>query len=206
MDPKTPDPARPSAAPLAEEVTRILGRISAGEPEAAEQLFPLIYQELRRVAGRQLRNERRDHTLQPTALVNEVWLRLVGSSKPAYENRSHFLRVASAAMRRILIDHARRRNAAKRQAGERRVPLSAAENSVTGAIEQEEYILALHEALERLAEFDPRQAQIVELRFFGGMTIPETAEALGVSHATVERDWRVAKAWLHREISGGGPD
>ncbi len=159
----------------------------------------IVYQELRGLAARQMRGERTEHTLSPTALVGEAWLRLAGPSV-AWDNRAHFYGAAAQAMRRILVDHARARSAAKRDRN-REVPLD--DDLPMATVRDDAEILAVHDALARLAELDPRQASIVELRYFGGLTIPDTADALGISAATVKREWTVARAWLHREL---GPD
>lgn len=184
------------------EVTRLLGEAARGSTTAAERLFPLVYRELRRIAAVQMRAERSDHTLEPTALVHEAFLRLAGAAGVQPKNRSHFFAIAAQAMRRILVDHARRRRAQKRGLGERPALLK---DVADAAADPDGYVVALHDALQELAEIDERQARIVELRFFGGMTIEETAESLGLGHATVERDWKLAKAWLHRRIGDAGP-
>lgn len=184
------------------DVTRLLGEAARGSTTAAERLFPLVYRELRRIAAMQMRSERSDHTLEPTALVHEVFLRLAGAEGVQPKNRSHFFAIAAQAMRRILVDHARRRKAQKRGQGERPSVLVDVPDATA---DPDGYVVALHEALQELAELDPRQARIVELRFFGGMTIEEAAESLGLGHATVERDWKLAKAWLHRRIQDVGP-
>ena len=182
------------------EVTQILSEVREGAEGASERLFPVVYQELRRLAGSFMGRERSDHTLQPTALVHEAFLRLVGAENTDWKGRSHFFAVAARAMRRILIDHARKRHAAKRGGSAQRLSL---QESALPPWERDEYLMALDEALNRLAEIDERQARVVELRFFGGMTIEQTAEVLGIGHATVERDWQMARAWLHRAIQQG---
>jgi RNA polymerase sigma-70 factor, ECF subfamily len=179
------------------DVTRLLLDLSNGRREATDQLLPLVYAELRELAARLLRHERADHTLQPTALVHEAYLRLVDQRVGTWENRAHFLGIAAQAMRRILVDHARRRSATKRRGA--RVTLDDAVAPSTGPSVD---LLEIDAALSRLAELDPRQAQVVELRFFGGLSVEETAAVLGVGSATVKRDWTVARAWLHRELSG----
>ncbi len=183
-----------------DDVTRLLRRLSAGDELAAEELIPLIYAELHDIAERQMRNERGDHTLQPTALVNEAFLRLAGNHDADWQNRQHFLSLAAQAMRRILVDHARRRNAQKRGGRQDKLELHDAlqvasndHNSVD--LEQ------LDESLKQLAALDPRQAKVVELRFFGGMSVEETAQILDISTATVKRDWAFARAWLKRALS-----
>lgn len=180
----------------AQSVTSLLRAWSAGDPEAERQLVPLVYGELRRRAGAYLRRERPGHTLQPTALVHEAWLRLAGQDVN-WQNRSQFFGMASQLMRRILVDHARRRRAARRGGGGLQVPLEEA-MGVTGGDPVD--LVRLDEALTELAELDPRQGRIVELRFFGGLTTEETAGLLGVSPATIKRDWTVAKAWLFARL------
>jgi RNA polymerase sigma factor (TIGR02999 family) len=177
-------------------VTALLRAWRGGDEEAWGQLVPLVYDELRRVARRQLRRERGEHTLQPTALVHEAFLRLV-DQKVTWQNRAHFFGVAAQLMRRILVDHARQRHAAKRGGGAALVALDSA-NAL--APEREVDLLALDGVLEQLTSLDPQQGRIVELRFFGGLTVEETAEALGISPATVKRDWSLAKAWLYRAL------
>ena len=184
-------------APAAGDVTQLLADVQDGRPSAAPQLFPLVYEELRRLARRQMRSERSDHTLQATALVHEAYFRLVNQPERTWQNRTHFIRIAAQVMRRMLIDHARARLTAKREGGLQRVPL---EEPLLFTEEQSDELLALNEALERLAQLDARQSRVVELRFFGGLTVEETAEALGISPKTVKRDWCVARAWLHREV------
>ena len=180
------------------EVTRLLGLWSAGRAEALEELFPLVYDQLRALAGAFLRRERAGHTLQPTALVHEAYFRLTGRSQVSVRDRAHFFAVAAQAMRRILVDHARRQRAAKRVDPADRVPLDEASPAVAAA---DVDLLALHEALDDLAQVNPRQGRVVELRYFGGMTTEETAEVLEVSTATVERDWQAARLWLHRQLA-----
>jgi RNA polymerase sigma factor (TIGR02999 family) len=184
--------------PSAGDVTQLLGDLRNGRPAAASQLIPLVYDELHRLARVQMRHERPDHTLQATALVHEAYLRLVHDAEKSWQNRAHFIGVAAQVMRRILIDHARARRAAKREGVLQQVPLEEC-SLMTDA--QSEQLVAINEALDRLAQFDPRQSRVVELRFFGGLTVDETAEALGVSVKTVTREWRLARAWLHREVS-----
>ena len=183
--------------PAVGEVTQLLADVQNGRPDAARHLMPLVYEELRRLAHGQMRRERSDHTLQATALVHEAYFRLVNQPERTWQNRTHFIRIAAQVMRRMLIDYARARRTAKREGGLQRVAL---EEPLLVAEEQSDQLLALNEALERLAEFDPRQSRVVELRFFGGLTVVETAEALGMSAKTVKRDWNVARAWLHREV------
>jgi RNA polymerase sigma factor (TIGR02999 family) len=179
-------------------ITQLLVRWNEGDASALEELMPLVYSELRRLAKHYLRSERKDHTLQPTALVNEAYLRLVDQRNPNWKNRAQFYGIAAQLMRRILVDHARLRKADKRGGSkQQRVSLSNATGLETGP---DFDVLALHEALEELAVFDPQQARIVELKFFGGLSIEEVAEVVGVGHATVERDWKLARAWLRRRI------
>jgi len=178
-------------------VTALLGEWSRGNQTALNQLLPLVYAELRRVAARQLRNERADHTLQPTALVHEVYLRIVDQRQVDWQNRAHFFGVAARVMRRILVDHARRHDAGKRGDGVRCVSIDEAKEV---AASNEMPILALDQALDRLESFDADLAKIVELRAFGGLTIEEAAHVLGVSPSTAKRDWRTAKSWLNREL------
>ena len=173
-----------------------------GDTAALDRLFPVVYQELRRQAASYLRDERAGHTLQPTALAHEVYLRLLGQRDFPWQNRAHFMAVAARAMRHVLVDHARRRRAAKRGGGREHVPLD-----VTLVVEGESAVAFddLDRALQDLAKLSERQARVVELRYFGGMSIEETAEVLGVSSVTVKRDWALARAWLYRELSGSEP-
>ena len=181
------------------DVTRLLKQWSEGNNSALDALTPLVYDELRMRARNYLRRERPDHTLQPTALIHEAYLRMVGESLPEWQNRSHFFAIASRAMRQILVDHARRRGAGKRGSGVMDVTLNEA---LVPARADNCDLLALDEALTKLAAFDPRKCQVVEMRYFGGCTVEETAEALGVSTITVIRETRVAEAWLRRSMSG----
>jgi RNA polymerase sigma-70 factor (ECF subfamily) len=167
--------------------------------QSVNSLLPVVYQELRRLAANYLRRERPGQTLQPTALVNEAYLRLMKDKPDRWKNRAHFCAIAAHSMRQILIERARARGAQKRGGARQRVTLD--ERLVPGG-EQSIDVLALHEALERLAELDPDQARLVELRFFGGLTVEETAEAMDISPATVKRHWTVASAWLARELEG----
>jgi RNA polymerase sigma factor (TIGR02999 family) len=179
-------------------VTALLGDWSRGNRTALGQLLPLVYAELRRVAARQLRGERPDHTLQPTALVHEAYIRLVDQRQVDWQNRAHFFGVAAQVMRRILVDHARRHGANKRGQGVRCVSIDEAQDV---AAPNEIPVLALDHALDRLAKVDVELTRIVELRAFGGLTIEEAAHVLGVSPSTAKRDWRTAKAWLSRELA-----
>jgi len=182
-----------------EGVTQLLERWSNGDSAALDILMPLVYEELRRLAGAYLRRERPDHTLQPTALVNEAYLRLANQQDVRWQSRAHFFGIAANLMRQVLVDHARRRATDKRGGADlERLSITQAERVVN---REDVDVLAIDEALERLNEFDPQQARIVELKFFAGLTIEETTEVLNVSHATVERDWKLARAWLKRELS-----
>jgi len=183
------------------DITALLGAWSRGNRGALNQLLPLVYAELRRIAGRQLRSERANHTLQPTALVHEVYLRLVDQRQVDWQNRAHFFGVAAQVMRRILVDHARRHSASKRGEGVRCVSIDEAKEV---AASNEIPILALDDALARLEEVDSDLAKIVELRAFGGLTIEEAAHVLNVSPSTAKRDWRTAKAWLNRALGPEG--
>jgi RNA polymerase sigma factor (TIGR02999 family) len=181
-----------------EGITQLLVDWGKGDQAALEKLMPLVYDELRRLASNYLRRERATHTLQPTALVNEAYLKLVDQRNAQWQNRAHFFGISAQLMRRILVDHARQHQAAKRGgSNQQRLSITSAERV---AKQPEVDLLALNEALEELTQMDPQQAQIVELKFFGGLSIDETAEVLGISHATVERDWKMARAWLRRQL------
>jgi RNA polymerase sigma factor (TIGR02999 family) len=187
--------------PPANPVTRLLLEWSDGDQEALTRLMPLVYDELRSIARQYLRRERADHTLQPTAVAHEAYLRLVDQRRVRWRNRAHFFAVAAQLMRRILVDHARSHAAAKRGGGVRPLTLDAGgEPSVMRDLD----VLALDETLARLKALDPRQEQLLELRFFGGLSVEESAEVMGISTATVKREWRTAKAWLYRELGGSG--
>ncbi len=195
--------SQPPAAPppqTVHDVTRLLHALQQGEDGAADQLIPLVYAELHDLASHYMRGERDGHTLQPTALVNEAYLRLVDSRGASWQDRAHFYGVAAQAMRRILVDHARRRNAAKREGGQR-VTLEDV-GAGTGGDQPDRPIdlVALDIALEKLGAIEGRYARVVELRFFGGLEIEQIAEAMGTSPATVKRDWTFAKAFLQREL------
>jgi RNA polymerase sigma factor (TIGR02999 family) len=181
-----------------EGITQLLEKWGQGDENALDQLMPLVYPELRRLAGSYLRRERKQHTLQPTALVNELFLRFFDQNSMSWQNRAQFFGVAAQLMRRILVDHARHHYSAK--VGGNRLAVSLTDIAAFGA-EPDADLLALHDVLNRLEEVDPDQARIVELRFFGGLTIKETAEVMHISHATVEREWRTAKAFLKRELT-----
>jgi RNA polymerase sigma factor (TIGR02999 family) len=185
-------------APTSGEVTRLLRDLTAGRRDALPALLPLIYAELRRVAASHLRRERSDHTLQATALVHEAYLRLIGQQAVQWQNRAHFMAVAAQAMRRILVDHARARDAAKRGSGEAKLRVEDVDIAVDGPSVD---ILALDHALTRLGELDARQVQVVELRFFGGLSVEEAAEVMELSPATIKREWSFARAWLRRELA-----
>src|SRR5687767_12398686 len=178
------------------DVTQLLQQWSNGQEQALDRLVPKIHDELRMLAASYLRRERPDHTLQPTALVNEAFLKLVDQRTVKWQNRAHFFGIAAQAMRRILVDHARAHAASKRGGGMRKVPLDDA--NVIGRVDVD--LLALDDALTRLAAMDPQQSRIVELRFFGGLTTEETAEVMHISLATIGREWRMAKAWLSAEL------
>ena len=179
------------------DVTQLLQQWSNGQEQALDRLLPQIHDELRKLAASYLRRERRDHTLQPTALVNEAFLKLVDQRAARWQNRAHFFGIAAQAMRRILVDHARAHAATKRGGELRKVSLDDA--AMVGQVVDVD-LLALDEALTRLAAMDPQQSRVVELRFFGGLTMDETAEVMHISAATVGRDWRMAKAWLSAEL------
>lgn len=182
------------------QVTELLIEWSNGNKEALDKLIPLVYQELRRLARHYMRRERAGHSLQTSALVNEAYIRLVAQRKVTWQNRAHFFAVAAQLMRRILVDHARKYTNKKRGGEFRRETLDEAAVLID---ERAGDLLALDEALQRLAAMDPRKGQVVELRYFGGLNIEETAEVMKLSAPTVQREWRMAKAWLYREISGG---
>lgn len=181
------------------EVTLLLAQLRAGQREAEEKLIPLVYDELRRLASHYLRGERPDHTLQPTALVHEAYLRLSRLHELDWQSRSHFFATAATVMRRILVDHARAQCANKRRGCRDALSL---EDTLVVSPQRSAELIALDEALQRLAKMDERRSRIVELRFFAGLSEQETGEVLGVSARTVKRDWRIAKAWLYNEING----
>lgn len=192
-----------SAKARVTEIVAGLGETGAEREASAEELLPLVYEELRRLARARLAGEDRGHTLQPTALVHEAYLKLVDQSRVDWRGRTHFFAVAAMTMRRLLIDHARARGRAKRGGEWRRITL--AHPLVAGRADLDlERVLSLDAALEKLAALDSRQARIVEMRFFAGLTVAEVAEVLGVSKRTVEGDWMHARSWLRREMSGGG--
>lgn len=185
---------------MSQDVTQLLVAWRGGNKEALNSLFPLVYDELRRLAKHYMSRERAGHTLQTTALVNEAYLRLVNQSDVEWQNRAHFFGIAAQVMRHLLVDHARAQQYAKRGGGAQRVTLDE-----TAAINSEDQttLLALDEALSRLGALDERKMRIVELRYFGGLSVEETAEVLGVSAITIKREWLKAKAWLYRELSQG---
>lgn len=182
---------------LSKQVSELLANWNQGNAEAREALMPLVYNELRKLAASHLRRERSDHTLQPTALVHEVYLRLAEQKNVQWQDKSHFFGVAAQLMRRILVDHARSHMADKRGSG---LPKASLNEAIAMSRERPAELLALDESLTQLASADPQQGRIVELRVFAGLTIEQTAEVLGISPATVKRDWNLAKAWLLREI------
>lgn len=182
---------------MPENITQLLNQWSDGDERALDRLTPLVYQELRQQAARYLRRERPGHTMQTTALINEAYLRLIDAKEVRWQGRAHFFAIAANLMRRILVDHARQRNAAKRGGSPVHVTL---DRIVATANQSKADVLAIDEALTKLAAVDRQQAQIVELRFFSGLSVEETAAALGISPRTVKRDWSVARAWLRREI------
>jgi RNA polymerase sigma factor (TIGR02999 family) len=183
------------------DATQLLGAMDAGDPKAAEELLPLVYEELRHLASHKMANEAPGQTLQPTALVNEAWLRLSQQSRSEWKNREQFFAMAAEVMRRILVDRARRRRSQKHGGDLKRVDLDAVEPPFRG---DDQTVLRVHDALERLASEDPEKAQIVKLRFFVGLENAEVATLLGVSEKTVQRHWAFAKAWLARAIEEGG--
>jgi RNA polymerase sigma factor (TIGR02999 family) len=179
------------------QVTKLLQGWRAGDRKALEDLLPLVYDELRRLAHYQLRNERPNHTLQSTALVHEVYFRLVGQDLPRWEGRTHFFAIAAQLMRQILVDYARRHRASKRGGG---ACMLEVDDAIALPQRKRVDIVALDDALNSLAKIDPRQSRVVELRFFVGLSLEETSEVMGIATATVQRDWTTARAWLHREI------
>jgi RNA polymerase sigma factor (TIGR02999 family) len=180
------------------EISRLLADWAEGDQAALAKLMPLVYEELRRLAHHYMSRERPDHTLQTTALVNEAYLRLVDQKHARWQNRAQFFGIAAQLMRRILVDHARSHAYAKHGGGVPKIPL---DDIAVLSPERSSEVIALDEALKNLAKVDPRKSRIVELRYFGGLSVEETAELLGISPITVKRDWIVAKTWLHREIS-----
>jgi RNA polymerase sigma factor (TIGR02999 family) len=191
-------PSRETGAAKSEGITRLLNAWQEGDAGARDRLFVLVYEELRRRAAGQLRRERQGHTLRPTALVHEAYLRLMGQDRVRWQNRAQFFAIASEMMRRVLVDHARERKAGKRGGGAVRVAL---EEDVATTGPREVDLIALDGALDELAAMDPRQSRVVELRFFGGLDMADIAEILDVSRATVDRDWRFARTWLYRRVA-----
>jgi RNA polymerase sigma-70 factor, ECF subfamily len=187
-------PKQPSA-----DVTGLLKKLMQGDPDAAMEIAPLIYPELRRIARAYMQGERISHTLQPTALIHEAWMRLADQTRVSWRDRAHFFGVAASMMRRVLVDHARQRLAGKRGAGQTPVTLDWIDVDDGG--EKMSEVLAVHEALERLNEIDPRQTRIVEMRYFAGMDVDETAAALDISPRTVDREWSMARAWLQVQFA-----
>jgi RNA polymerase sigma factor (TIGR02999 family) len=183
-----------------QDITVLLQELTQGDERAPEVLLPLVYEELKRLAGGYMRNEREGHTLQTTALVHEAYIRLVDWKNADWQNRAHFFAVAAQMMRRILVDHARRRNAEKRGSGGQKIAL---DDAVSFAEERDIDLFALDEALTQLEAFDKRQCRIVELRFFGGLTIDETAEVMKLSPATVKNEWTMARTWLYSRLKSG---
>lgn len=185
------------------QISKLLAAWGHGDPDARDALIPLIYNELRRIARRHLGNERPDHTLQSAALVNEAYLRLVGKKPPKWQNRAHFFGVAAQMMRHILVDHARSRRAAKRGAG---IPRLVLDTEIALPLQPPEVdLVALDGALKKLADLDPGESRVVELRFFGGLSIEETAVVMGISARTVKREWAAARAWLRLEMDKDVP-
>lgn len=189
-------------AAMSSDVTQLLVQWSQGNQAALDALTPLVYQELRQRARNYLRQERPDHTLQPTALIHEVYLRLIGENLPEWKDRAHFFAIASRGMRQILVDHARRKGAGKRGSGVADLSL---EEALVPSQSDDSNLLALDEALSQLAAFDERKCRIIEMRYFGGCTVEETAEALGIAGITVIRETRIAEAWLRRAMLGEQP-
>lgn len=182
---------------MTNDITQLLNDYQNGNKKALDELFPLVYDELRRLAASRMRSERGEHTLQPTALVHEAYLRLIAQHSADWQNRAHFFGLAAEMMRRILVNHAVKNNADKRFGNQTRLALDEMVDFTRG---QDVNLVRLDEALDRLAELDAKQAKIIELKFFAGLTSEEIAEVLGVSDSTVKREWRIAKAWLHDEL------
>ena len=196
----------PSSLPYSEglsEFTHILERVEHGDPKAAAELLPIVYEELRRLAAQKMANEAAGHTLQPTALVHEAWLRLGGADAPTFQNRAHFFGAAAEAMRRILIEHARRRLAAKRGAGVEVLDLDGLE--ISSPLADDDHLLAVNEALEKFAAVDERKAELVKLRYFVGLNFEDAAAALGIAVPTAKQWWAYARSWLTVEMRGAAP-
>ena len=185
-----------------DDVTRILEALGQGDPTAADELLPLVYQELRKLAAHKMAGQAPGHTLQPTALVHEAWLRLAGNEPGRFAGRAHFFAAAAEAMRHILIDSARRKRALRHGGGQARVDIESIE---IAALANDDELLAVHEVLDKLAAESPQKAELVKLRYFVGMTFEEAAEALGISIATAKRHWAYARAWLYEEIQANKP-
>lgn len=185
------------------DVTDLLAAHTSGDPEAFDELFPLVYDELRQIAHRRMRDERNDHTLRTTALVHEAYMELVDLDRVGWQNRRHFFAIAARVIRNLLVDYAAKRNAKKRGGDRARVPLEEWDGAEKVVFDD---VLAVNQALDRLESVDERQVRVVECRFFAGLTIEETSDALGISPATVGRDWRMARAWLNRELTNGEGD
>ena len=185
------------------EFTHILGRMEQGDPKAAEELLPMVYEELRRLAAQRMAKEAAGHTLQPTALVHEAWMRLGSSEAPSFQNRTHFFGAAAEAMRRILIEHARRKLAVKRGAGAELVDLDELEIACPAA--EDDQLLAVNDALEKLCAISPREGELVKLRYFVGMTFAEAASVLGIAVPTAKQWWTFARAWLAVELRNAAP-
>ena len=183
---------------MSHDVTNLLIQLSQGNKQVTDEIFPLIYDELKRIAGGYLKNEREEHTLQPTALVHEAYLKLIDQTRVSWQNRAHFLGVAAQVMRRILVDHARHRGAEKRFGQLDKLQLN---ENIDKAVEMDSELVALDDALKSLAKVDPALAKLVELRFFGALTFEETAEVMGISPRTAKRHWQLARAWLYRNLS-----
>ncbi|HEY7095366.1 MAG TPA: sigma-70 family RNA polymerase sigma factor [Terriglobales bacterium] len=203
FDPPLRAKEQPPVDSSAADVTVLLEQLAQGNQQAGDRLIPLVYDELRRIAGRYMRREKADHVLQTTALVHEAYLKLVEQRSVEWQGRTHFYAIAASLMRRILIDDARKRIRAKRGGGQSPVMLDEALVYSPGRSSE---LLEIDGALQRLAEIDQRQAKVVELRFFAGLSVEETAEVLGISPKTVKRDWSVARAWLHGELKGNHGD
>ena len=183
------------------EITLLLQRIEQGDPDAPARLMPLVYDELRRLAAARMARETLDQTLQPTALVHEVWLRLGGDQQPSWANRAHYFGAAAEAMRRILIDHARRKRAARHGGDLAKISADATGFDLAAPAGANEEILLVNDALDAFAAHDPRKAELVKLKYFAGLTLEEAAEVLGTSHRTAKRDWAYARAWLFNEVT-----
>ena len=196
MPADTPHP--PDDTPSTGPVTRLLADVEGGEPGAQEALFQAVYAELRQMAASRMRRERDDHTLQPTALVHEAYVKLLGRGTPSYENRSHFMGAAARAMRQVLVDHARARATKKRGGDGHKITL---EETRHGTVDPGDEVLLVHEAMDRLESIEPKLAQVVELRYFAGLTVDQTAEVLGATPRTVYRLWERARVWLLREVA-----